>query len=97
MFCLSYKNHDFLVNFSEFAKMCSNEYIFVFPLANLDFRGYVRSGRWVGEVSQTGWGKYPKQCSCARERTREEERQQKDWSCESISFGEVLPAFYCIG
>ena len=33
--------------------MCSNEYILVFLLANLDFRGYVRSGRWVGEVSQT--------------------------------------------
>ena len=33
--------------------MCSNEYIFEFPLANLDFPGYVRSGRWVGEVSQT--------------------------------------------
>ena len=33
--------------------MCSNEYIFVLLLANLDFRGYVRSGRWVGEVSQT--------------------------------------------
>ena len=53
MFCLTYKNHDFLVNFSEFAKKCSNEYIFVFPLANLDFRGYVRNGRWVGEASQT--------------------------------------------
>ena len=52
MFCLSYKNHDFLANFSECAKKCSNEYIFVFPLANLVFRGYVRSGRWVGEVSQ---------------------------------------------
>ena len=45
--------HDFLVNFSEFAKKCSNEYIFIFPFANPDFRGYVRSGRWVGEVSQT--------------------------------------------
>ena len=52
MFCLSYRNHDFLVNFSEFAKKCSNDNIFVFPLANLVFRGYVRSGRWVGEVSQ---------------------------------------------
>ena len=52
MFCLSYKNHDFLVNFSEFAKMCSNEDIFVLPLANQDFRDYVRSGRWVGEISQ---------------------------------------------
>ena len=40
------------MNFSEFAIMCSNEYIFIFPLANPDFRGYVRSGRWVGEVSQ---------------------------------------------
>ena len=52
MFCLSYKNHDFLAIFSEFAKKCSIEYIFVFPLANLVFRGYVRGGRWVGEVSQ---------------------------------------------
>ena len=67
MFCLSYKIHDFLVNFSEFAKICSNEYIFVFPLANPDFRGYVRSGRWVGEVSQN------KVC------VREEGRRQKDW------------------
>ncbi|MBO4511846.1 MAG: hypothetical protein J5746_03695, partial [Victivallales bacterium] len=50
---LSYKNLDFLANFIECAKKCSNEYIFVFPLANPDFRGYVRSGRWVGEVSQT--------------------------------------------
>ena len=58
MFCLSYKIHDFLVNFSEFAKMCSNEYIFIFPLANPDFKGYVRSGRWVG--------KYPKQGIRAR-------------------------------
>ena len=61
MFCLPYKNHDFLVIFSEFAKMCSNEDIFVFPLANLDFRGYVRSGRWVGEVSQTMY-------ACARKK-----------------------------
>ena len=42
-----------IVNFIEFHIKCSNEYIFVLPLANLIFRGYVRSGRWVGEVSQT--------------------------------------------
>ena len=42
-----------IVNFIEFHKKCSNEDIFVLPLANLDFRGYVRSGRRVGEVSQT--------------------------------------------
>ena len=69
MFCLSYKNHDFLAIFSEFAKKCSNEYIFVFPLANLVFRGYVRGGRWVGEVSQNN--------VCVRE----EGRRQKDWCC----------------
>lgn len=33
--------------------MCSNEYIFVLPLANPDFKGYVSGGRRVGEVSQT--------------------------------------------
>ena len=27
--------------------------IFVSHLENLDFRSYVRSGRWVGEASQT--------------------------------------------
>ena len=32
-------------------------YIFVFPLANLDFKDYVRSGRWVGEVSQTRYAR----------------------------------------
>ena len=46
------RTYVFLTNFREFAKKCSNEYIYVFPLANLDFRDYVRSGRWVGEVSQ---------------------------------------------
>ena len=33
--------------------MCSNEYIFVFPLAYLDFRGYVSRGWWVGDVTHT--------------------------------------------
>ena len=33
--------------------MCSNDNIFVSPLANRLFSGYVSSGRWVGEVSQT--------------------------------------------
>ena len=41
-----------IANFIEFHKKCSNEDIFVLPLANQDFRGYVRSGRRVGEVSQ---------------------------------------------
>ena len=31
--------------------MCSNEYIFDLPLADLDFQGYVRSGWWVGDVA----------------------------------------------
>ena len=48
------------MNFSEFAKKCSNEYIFVFPLENLYFRGYVRGGRWVGEVSQTMYARVKK-------------------------------------
>ena len=43
--------------------MCSNEDIFVFRLANLDFRGYVRCGKWVGEVSQTMY-------ACARKKGR---------------------------
>ena len=42
-----------IVNFIDFHIKCSNEDIFVLHLANLGFRGYVRSGRWVGEVSQT--------------------------------------------
>ena len=42
-----------IVNFIEFHIKCSNEDIFVLHLANQDFRGYVRSGRRVGEVSQT--------------------------------------------
>ena len=33
--------------------MCSNEYIFVFPLADLDFQGYVRSGWWAGDATHT--------------------------------------------
>ena len=33
--------------------MCSNEYIFDLPLADLDFQGYVRSGWWVGDVTHT--------------------------------------------
>ena len=33
--------------------MCSNDNIFIFPLANRLFPGYVSSGRRVGEVSQT--------------------------------------------
>ena len=41
----------------EFTKMCSNENIFVFPLANRLFLGYVSSGRWVGEVSQTRYAR----------------------------------------
>ena len=48
-----------IVNFIEFHKKYSNEYIFVLHLANLDFRDYVRSGRRVGEVSQTRY-------ACAR-------------------------------
>ncbi len=51
MFCLSYKNHDFLAIFSDFAKKCSNEYIFEFPLAYLYFPGYVSRGWWVGDVA----------------------------------------------
>ena len=33
--------------------MCSNEDIFDFPLADLEFLGYVSRGWWVGDVSQT--------------------------------------------
>ena len=74
----------FIVIFSEFAKMCSNEYIFVFTLANMDFCGYVRSGRWVGEVTQTMY-------ACAKKKTTE-----GDWSCEPISFGEALQTLFSL-
>ena len=55
-----------IVNFIEFHIKCSNEYIFVLPLANLIFRGYVRSGRWVGEASQTRYTRTKKEDMCTR-------------------------------
>ena len=42
----------FIVFYIEFHIKCSNEDIFVLHLANLHFLAYVRSGWWVGDVTQ---------------------------------------------
>ena len=41
----------FLLLFIEFHIKCSNEDIFVLPLANPNFLAYVSSGWWVGDVT----------------------------------------------